>query len=174
MVFGARGGTLYLMDLRADRSSFVVRLPGQNLDSVDDIKWSPDSAHLAIMNDLEPGGGRLYVMNADGSGIRVILDNYESGGLAWSPNGKVLAYATQGGGQPDRLWTVSSDKGRPFNVVASGRIRGPVWSPDGSHIAFVGSRRGGRAWYAVDADGGGSPLQIDELTYLNWRRQSQD
>jgi ribosomal protein L40E len=168
IVFGARGGTLYLIYVRSERRSLVVHLPGENLDSVDEIEWSPDGTHLAIMNDLEPGGGRLYVMNSDGSSVRVILDNYQPGGLAWSPDGESLAYATHGSDGADRLWTVSSVEGRPFTVAASDRISDPVWSPDGSRIAFVGSTTGGRGWYAVDADGAGPRREIDKLTYQSW------
>ena len=79
------------------------------------------------MNDLEPGGGRLYVMNADGSGVL------------------------------------------PFTVAASTYIGDPVWSQDSSRIAFVGSTADGPGWFAVDADGAGPRLEIDELTYLSWR-----
>jgi Tol biopolymer transport system component len=155
------------MDVRSGRRSLVVRLPGENLDSVDEIEWSPDGGHLAIMNDLEPGGGRLYVMNANGSGVRVILDNYEPGELAWSPDGQVLAYTTHGG-EADRLWTVSSVGGRPFKVAASDRISDPVWSPDGSSIAFVGSTTTGRrGWYVVGAHGAGPRREINRFTYLS-------
>jgi Tol biopolymer transport system component len=145
----------------------LVHLPGKNLDSVDQIEWSPDGAHLAVMNDLEPGGGRLYVMKADGSGVRVILDNYEPGGLAWSPDGQVLAYATHEA-DADRLWTVSPVQPQPHPVTMGDQISDPVWSPDGSRIAFVGSTAGGSEWFAVDADGAGARREIDELTYQSW------
>lgn len=109
IVFGARGGTLYLMDLRRDRRSLIVHLPGAYLDSVDDIEWSPDGAHLAVMNDLIPGRGRLYVVNTDGSGVRVVIDNYEPGGLAWSPDGSKLAFVDSTKGS--RGWYVVSADG---------------------------------------------------------------
>jgi hypothetical protein len=173
IVFGARGGTLYVMGLRSEEPSLVVRLPGENLDSVDEIEWAPDGAHLAIMNDLEPGGGRLYVMKANGAGIRVILDDYGPAGLAWSPDGRTLAYATDGRGEPDRLRTVSVE-GRPFTVAVSDRISDPVWSPDGSRIAFVGSTGGGRDCYVIDAAGTGPKREIDERTYLDWGGPRQD
>ncbi len=142
----------------------LVRLPGENLDSMDEIDWSPDGAQVAIMNDLEPGSGRLYVMNADGSGVRVLLEDYEPEGLAWSPDGESLAYAGSEDGAAARLWTISRIDGPPFTVAASDSIEDPVWSPDGSRIAFVGSTR----WFAVEADGVHQRLQIDELKYLSW------
>jgi len=66
-LFGARGGALYSIDARSGARSLLVRLPGEHLDSVDQIVWSPEGAHIAVMNDLDPGGGRVYVMDADGS-----------------------------------------------------------------------------------------------------------
>jgi Tol biopolymer transport system component len=145
----------------------LERLPGENLDSMDEIEWSPDGAQIAVMNDLEPGGGRLYVMNADGSGVRVLLDDYEPGRLAWSPDGESIAYVTYGGAEG--VWTISPAEGLPFAVAASTGISDPVWSPDGSRIAFVGRTADGLGWFAVDADGAGQRLEIDELTYLSWR-----
>ena len=97
IVFGARGGTVYSVMVRSGRRSVLVHLPGRNLDSVDEIEWSPDGAHIAVMNDLEPGGGRLFVVNADGTGVRVLLNNYRpQRRFVWSPDGKSIAYATQG------------------------------------------------------------------------------
>jgi Tol biopolymer transport system component len=163
IVYGARGGSLYSVDVQSGKDSLLVSLPGENLDSMDDIEWSPDGAHVAIMNDLEPGGGRLYVMNADGSGVRVIRDNYEPGGLAWSPDGKSIAYAGSDS-TAARLWTIPHIDGPPFTLAASSSIEGPVWSPDGSSIAFVGST----AWFSIEAHGVHLRREIDELTYLSW------
>lgn len=167
IAFGARGGSLYSVDVQSGERSLSVRLPGENLDSMDEIEWSPDGAHLVIMNDLEPGGGRLYVMNADGSGVRVLLDNYKPGGLAWSPDGESIAYVSYNGA--DRLQTISPIEGPSFTVAASTSIGDPVWSPDGSRIGFVGSTAVGSGWFAVDADGVHLRREIDELTYLSWR-----
>jgi TolB protein len=167
ILYGARGGSLYSIDIGGGDHSLLVRLPGENLDSMDEIEWSPDGAQIAVMNDLEPGGGRLYVMNADGSGVRVLLDDYEPGRLAWSPDGESIAYVTYGGAEG--VWTISPAEGLPFAVAASTGISDPVWSPDGSRIAFVGRTADGLGWFAVDADGAGQRLEIDELTYLSWR-----
>jgi len=53
-VFGARGGAIYSLDVRSGARSLLVRLPGEHLDSVDQIVWSPDGAHIAVMNDGVP------------------------------------------------------------------------------------------------------------------------
>ena len=164
ILYGARGGSLYSVDVQSGEGSLLVSLPGEHLDSMDEIEWSPDGAHVAIMNDLQPGGGRLYVMNGDGSRVRVLLDDYEPGGLAWSPDGKSLAYAGSENDAAARLWTISRMSGPPLTVATSDPIADPVWSPDGSRIAFVGST----GWFAVETDGVDQRLQIDELTYLSW------
>ena len=168
-VYGGRGGLLYSVDVGSGDRSLLVRLPGENLDSMDEIEWSPDGAYLAIMNDLQPGGGRLYVMNADGSGVRVLLDDFELGGFAWSPDGTRLAYAASGPEGELQMWTVSLDGSAPFLVASPtnvGRIEGasPVWSPDGSQIAFETARGS----LVINSDGTGEVRTIDELTYLSW------
>jgi Tol biopolymer transport system component len=175
ILYGARGGSLYSVDVGGGDHSLLVRLPGENLDSMDEIEWSPDGAYLAIVNDLEPGGGRLFVMNADGSRVRVLVDNFESGGIlvrnrfAWSPDGTRLTYAEFSG--PDvrklRIWTVSLD-GSSTSLVASSHTSNaggsPAWSPDGSQIAFVADRSS----FVINSDGTGDVRAIDELTYLSW------
>ena len=168
IVYGARGGSVYSVDVQSGERSMLVRLPGENLDSMDEIEWSPNGSRIAIMNDLRPGGGRLYVMRADGSGVRVLVDNYLPGGLAWSPDGKSIAYVIRRAGA-DRLWAISPVTGKSIIVTASRTISDPVWSPDGSRIAFVGSTADRLRWFAAEADGAHVLSDLDELTYLSWR-----
>jgi len=110
-------------------------------------------------------------VNADGSGVRVLLSDYEPGGLAWSPDGATLAYATHGlGSDADGLWTVSAAASDPPVALATGiHIDDPVRSPDGRQVAFAGSTTGDHGWNAVAPDGEGPRIAIDQLTYLSWR-----
>jgi Tol biopolymer transport system component len=168
ILYGARGGSLYSVDVGGGDHSLLVRLPGENLDSMDEIEWSPDGAYIAIVNDLEPGDRRLYVMNADGSRVRVLLDNFEPGGFAWSPDGTGLTY---GGfsGRKLRIWTVSLDGSAPSLVASHTNDiccrSSPVWSPDGSQIAFRTARS---SFVMINSDGTGDVRTIDELTYRSW------
>jgi Tol biopolymer transport system component len=181
IVFGVRRGALYSVDVRSGERSLLVRLPGEDLDSIDEILWSPDGAHIAVMIRLGPGGWRLYVMNADGSNVRVLVDDFETAGVAWSPDGTRLAYADWSG--PDRtvrIWVA------PMDGSASAEIKSLVascryfykcdltWAPDWSRIGFKTESgvpeagQGGDVLSAIDADGQGEAERIDALTYRSW------
>jgi WD40 repeat protein len=108
-VFGARGGTIYSVDARSGARSRLVRLQGGHLDSVDQVVWSPDGAHIAVMNDGERGG--VYVMDADGSNVR-LLDRYSGTGIAWSSHGTHLAYADGSG----LIWVAPMDGSAPTEI----------------------------------------------------------
>ena len=133
----------------------------------------PPNPCAAEAAPVPPNGCRPLSLTAvSATAVRVLLHNFEPGGLAWSPDGESIAYATYGASGDDgtdRLWTISPVEGLPFTVAASTYIGDPVWSQDSSRIAFVGSTADGPGWFAVDADGAGPRLEIDELTYLSWR-----
>jgi len=178
-VFGARGGAIYSMDARSGATSLLVRLPGKHLDSVDQIIWSPDGAHIAVMTDLVPGAGREYVLNADGSGVRVVVDDAKSGAVAWSPDGTRLAYDQGSGPEGNhRIWVAAMDGSPPIEIgsppaapcvnpdfLCAGEL---AWSPDGARIALRTYGDGSVVASAIDADGSGGAERIDELVYRSW------
>jgi len=172
IAFGAARGALHTVDVRSGERSLLVRLPSEDLPSIDEILWSPDGAHIAVVNALDEGG-RLYIMDADGSNVRVLDDDYDPLGVAWSPDGTRLAFAE--GSEPDgevRLWIVAMDGAAPAQI---GRVPfagctfnyecGLTWSPDGTRIGF-GKVEGKDS--AFDADAPGAVERIDELTYRSW------
>ena len=167
--FGARGGAINSIDVRSGARSLLVRLPGEDLDSVDQIVWSPDGAHIAVVNDGDPGG--VYVMDADGSNVRVLLDEWTGPGLAWSPDGTRLAYKDGSG----VVWVTSMDGSAPTEIgplASCGDLlcnEDLTWSPDGSRIALrIAGGDGSVDVSAIDADGQGEAERIDELTFGSW------
>ena len=177
IVFGARGGSIFSVDLRTHEHSRLVQLPGENLDSVDGIAWSPDGSRLAIYNDLAPGSGRLFVLKADGSGIDVLAEDENVFGFDWSPDGSRIAF-TEDHGPELRVFVAPADTSTA-SLVASlpndGSI--PVWSPDGMQIA-LGNQNAFLTEDAhnlvIDADGSGDAVPLDDLTYESWRGGSYD
>jgi dipeptidyl aminopeptidase/acylaminoacyl peptidase len=171
IVFGARGGSIYSVDVRTGERSRIARMPGKNLDSIDGLAFTPDGSRLAIYNDLEPGDGRLIVMDADGSDIRVFAGYVF--GFDWSPDGSRIAF-TEDHGAELRVFVVSAD-GSTRSLVASlapSSGTDPVWSPDGSQIALGRPNailNEDAENLLIDADGSGEAEPLDDLTYESWR-----
>jgi TolB protein len=74
--------------------------------------------------------------------------------LAWSPNGKLLAFA-----QTDRLGgaelhVLDPGSGKDLALTSGGHLdRCPSWSPDGKSIAFLSDRSGSFQVYTLGLDG---------------------
>ena len=171
IVLGATGGTIYAVDVRTGERSVLAELPGEDLGGVDAMAWSPDGSRLAVFSDVEPGTGRLFVLNADGSDIRVVAEEELVIQLDWSPDGSRIVFAADAVEAPRiDIWVAHVD-GTPAYLVASPGYSGyqgwgsPVWSPDGSQIGY--SVEPNRA-FAIDADGSGDAVPIDDLTYASW------
>jgi Tol biopolymer transport system component len=104
------------------------------------------------------GFTRLYVMNADGSGVRRVRDDLDvRGAPAWSPDGQWIAVAANLDGQP-ALFKVPSRGGEPV-LLAKDYSLDPVWSPSGRFLVYSGADVGMTfSLKAVAADGGPHPL----------------
>jgi Tol biopolymer transport system component len=173
LVFGTGDGAIYSIDVRSGASSLLVRPPAEHLgEDVFQIVWSPDGAHIGFATT-----GGVYVMDAQGSNVRVLQDKYSPAGVAWSPDGTRLAYQDDEEGV---IWAAPTDASAPTEIgrplPSSCYLLCPaelIWSPDGTQIAFrlIWIRDGGDVSVevsALDADGRGEAERIDELTYQSW------
>jgi len=104
---------------------------------------SPDGTRIAYFDGMFDHSHSLWMVNADGTQRRVLLDDElsDSGhlrALAWSPDGEWLAFTTDAG-----LYLVGSDGTGLRRVVSGGFGTAPAlqWSPDGWRIAYL--RMGG-------------------------------
>jgi Tol biopolymer transport system component len=110
--------------------------------------WSPDGKRIAYISMREEKMW-LYVMNADGSNVRRLIDTPISARRpAWSPDGKRIAF-TSG----STIYEIDADGGNLATLIDNA-ADGPTWSPDGSKIAFASNLGGGRPEiYVVNKDG---------------------
>jgi dipeptidyl aminopeptidase/acylaminoacyl peptidase len=79
-----------------------------------------------------------------------------TGGAAWSPDGKWIAFSTNLTGR-NNLWKVSADGGWPIQLSQSDeRQSGATWSPDGKWIVYQSDTGGGELYdlFAIPSDGG--------------------
>lgn len=100
-------------------------------------------------------GGPLYVIGADGSGLRKLVD-LRVQHPDWSPDGRMIAFTHE-----CAIWVARAD-GRGLRKVTGGTrcAATPAWSPDGRRLAFsdVFRRSGVRVSAAVavvNLDGSG-------------------
>ncbi len=72
-------------------------------DSDDDPAWSPDGRMIAFVRADESGEGTgsfIYLMNADGTGVRRLPNTgFNAANPTWSPDGTRIAFATAPGPQ---------------------------------------------------------------------------
>jgi Tol biopolymer transport system component len=133
------------------------------------LVWSPDGRKLAFLSDGDHGDFQfdLYVMNAEGSGLRRLTRNPASDSApAWSPSGRKIAFVSNRDGTYEVYVMNADGSGQLALGARTVGIRGalgdvvapddaPAWSPDGRKIAFVSNRDGTHEVYVMNADSGG-------------------
>ena len=115
--------------------------------------WSPDGRRIAFVSlSGDDGYHALHVVNADGSGVEVVVprDPVAIHQPTWSPDGRRIAFSecrpiTQTAVACD-IFTVNSDGTGLVQLTTAGNVFGPAWSPDGTRIAFTVSRYSSGAW----------------------------
>jgi dipeptidyl aminopeptidase/acylaminoacyl peptidase len=127
-------------------------------------RWSPDGSRIAFV--MSPrghlpryaGDGAIYVMNANGSGIRRLTSGWRASWPAWSPDGSRIVFVRN---QGEELVVMDSD-GSNQQVIARNRgyYQLPSWSPDGKTILYQSRplrhrRREFTAVFTIRSDGTG-------------------
>jgi len=83
-------------------------------------------------------GCHIYVINADGSGLRRLTDGMDP---AWSPDGTKVAFARWR--DPRGIYVIDEDGSNETLLFGWSQAKAPAWSPDGSRIVFT-RRYGGQ------------------------------
>lgn len=148
---------IYIMD--ADGGN-QIRLTRNN--AVDTTAtWSPEGNLIAFASNRDTGPPYnpynldIYVMNADGSEVRRIVDDLEYDvGPQWSPDGRKILFMSARQGNFD-VYEMNADGTNQRNLTADyDKSDGyPVWSIDGQNIAFSRRIEGKEQIFVMDPDG---------------------
>jgi len=135
-VVDTQGGTPRVL-LTAGRRWFAYT-GRRHLTWLSNPTYSPDGTQIAYFDHMFDSGAQLRVMNADGSGVHILLHRaglppaggYHIYNLAWSPDGERLAWGGSTG-----IFVVGAD-GSGLSLVIPHFAENPYWSPDGTRIAY--------------------------------------
>jgi TolB protein len=132
--------------------------------------WSPNGREIAYTDkldlDQQRAISRIYAMNVDGTGKRLIASPARE--PAWAPDGSRVAYVA--------LESATSETGHVAVATASGatprRITssaepesGPSWSPRGRLITFARGIGAASVIYSIRPDGVGERLLVRSSRY---------
>ncbi len=134
-----------------------LETPGQYLY---DVQFSPDTTRLAVLalTSLARPVRRLYVTDRETNRARIVADGAIQAPVAWSPDGRHLAFARLSRGRHgsllNDLYLVGADGTGLRRLTHSRRALAPSFAPDGRGLAFVGVEDGTANVFILDLETG--------------------
>ncbi len=180
-----QGGHLYVLDLPSETlHQLDVRVPddgtrtGPRTVKVRDLIRDTDTAQQ-VDYALSPNGkralfsarGDIFTVPAEHGAVRDLTrtSGADEDHPSWSPDGKLVAYSTDGSGEQQIAVRPSAGGAeRVLTHFPTGFFYTPLWSPDGGRLAFADNDH--RLWIAgLD---GAPPRQVAQDPYREIHDQS--
>ena len=139
-----------------------------------EVDWSPDGERI-IFTLMDPAfllsDSKLYIVNSDGSGEKLITSRGPNGGRLWdikrisdisfNPKGTEIVFEWG-----EEIWVVNDD-GSNEKFLTDGR--NPAWGPDGRKIAFMRGEEfeHGELW-TINSDGSEEKQLAKDVKSFMW------
>jgi Tol biopolymer transport system component len=146
VVFARANEGLYVVDTTGGTPRVIAR--SYIAWWLDSPAWSPDGSRIAyaVYKEGDPEGFdyEIWTMNPDGTNQRLLVELGAcggggcTGGLAWSPDGSMLAFHSMRdnlAGRTRAIYVVHADGSGMHRINNLGYQ--PSWSPDGSRLDFT-------------------------------------
>jgi len=145
------GFDLYIWSLLDNKITRLTDSPGWD----GQPEWSPDGRKIAFESQRS-GQFRVYIVNIDGSGLKLLTNTMSGGYPSWSPDNKTIVFASSQNGKSD-IYTIDYEGKNLQQLTANTQDNWmPRFSPDGQWIVFSSKRNGNRGIYRVHPDGTGA------------------
>jgi Tol biopolymer transport system component len=149
---------LYLIPgLGGPEIKLVEASPNGNCRSLD---WHPDGKSLAVTDKGSPQDPfSIFLVSRETGEKRKLTSppaqTISDGGLAFSPDGKTLAFTRSVGIRIDDIYLMPVEGGEPQRLTLDNRsLHGPAWTPDSREIVFSSNRGGGFGLWRFPVTGG--------------------
>ena len=145
--------TLAMISANGERHNYDL---GAGLENPQSPAWSADGQRIAFSAQTIGGTEDIYVMNADGTGLRNLTSDsfVNDRNPVWSPGSDQIAYIAAGESSADVHLVYLNG---PFRqITRGGFVMDVAWSPDGGALAYSVRRLddGSLDIYATEIDGG--------------------
>jgi Tol biopolymer transport system component len=123
--------------------------------------WSPNGQHIAFLREVG-GNNDVYIISESKDGAwqddaeltRLTLQQSDNHSLAWSPDSKVIAFASVNDNSSE-IYLMRADGSKRQQLTNNeADDLAPTWSPDGKQIAFVSHVYGAGEIFVMDVDSG--------------------
>jgi TolB protein len=150
------GGRLYRVPIDRSGAPEVINLD-PSLRCNNDHDFSPDGRQIAISaSSPSSRQSQVYVADADGSNLRLVVSGAPSYFHGWSPDGKYLSFVANRDGKQYDIYRVPSAGGQEERLTADPAYDdGTDYSRDGKWIYFNSNRGGGWNIWRIPAAGAG-------------------
>ena len=169
IAFVGGDGRAYVAPALGGRATPVAR-PESDDTYIVSVAYSPNGDEIAYATNDSSETGAIYVKPVQSTGGgRMIADSIsDMAGLAWSPDGRWLAYSVGNGAfyryrnlAPADLWVISMAEGTQTPIRVTEDVfmnQSPVWMPESDYLLFVSDRGGGGEVYQVEISASGAPV----------------